>query len=258
MITAEQVTALTAQAAKAAVYDAYDGEGNLLADWQLNSLGQPIYIGTEISSRGVGIYGQTPAGLTLTGYLKPGTLNLITSPEMTITVLNTPAVWTGQYGITSLVDYLDDPILQNLAQIEIMKGAYQGLIDNGVIDGTETARYQSVFLQPATRYGVDAVVSWVEGVSSTELTEKIVISARQGQYAIDFINRFSDVLNTGIDVPGFDDTVAREDLDQTLTNIIGNQKIPSIDYVTPLANVAIPATTNEEGQFRFSPNNLNG
>lgn len=253
MITAEQLTALTAQAAANAYVNPYDADGNLLADWQLNDNGEPVYLGAEIASRGIGIYGQTPAGLTLTGYLKPGTISLITSPAMTITVLNTPAVWTGLNGITSLLDYLNDPILQNLAQLDIMAGAYQGLIDAGILTGNETAGYQATFLQPAARYGVNAVISWVTETASTDLVNNILIVARQAQYAIDFVDTYSNVLNTGIDIPGFESTVDRQDLDQALVDIIGNPKVPVIDYVDTVANVTIPTTTNEDGVFRFAP-----
>jgi hypothetical protein len=255
MITAEQVTALTAQAANDAAYNPYDLNYNLLPDWQLNDDNVPVYLGPEIATRGIGIYGQTPSGLTITGYLKSGTLSLITSPEMTATVLNTPAVWTGQQGINSLLDYLNNPILQNLVQNEIMQGAFQGLLDAGILVGNESARYQATFLQPATRYGVDDVVSWIQGTASSELTDKIKIAARQGQYAIDFVDTFADVLNAGIDSPGFINTVNRQELDQTLTEIIGNQKIPSVDYadVLDLPDFAIPVDSDEEGIFRFAP-----
>ena len=256
MISPEQVTALTAQAANAAYVNPYDNDGNLLADWQLSDADIPIYLGNDISSRGVGIYGQTPAGLTLTGYLKPGTINLITAPTMTITVLNTPAVWTGQYGITSLLDYLNDPILQNLAQIDIMTGAFQGLVDAGILTGNESAKYQATFLQPATRYGVDAVVGWVNGLASGDLVNNILVLARQGQYAIDFVDTYFNLLNVGIDIPGYENTTDRQDLDQSVVDIIGNPKVPSINYSDSLANignVAIPTTVNEDGEFRFAP-----
>ena len=258
MITAEQVTALTAQAAENAYVDPYDADGNLLADWQLNNNGDPVYLGAEIATRGVGIYGQTPAGLTLTGYLKPGTISLITAPSLTLTVLNTPAVWTGQNGVESLLDYLDDPVLQNIAQIDIMTGAFQGLIDAGVLTGGESARYQATFVQPATRYGVTAVVSWVDDTAGTDLTDNILLVARQAQYAIDFVDTYSSVLNAGIDVPGFDNTVERQDLDQAVIDIIGNPKVPSIDYVDTVTAVTVPATINEDGVFRFAPGKPKG
>jgi hypothetical protein len=258
MITAEQVTALTAQAAANAYVDPYDADGNLLADWQLNDSSVPVYLGAEIATRGVGIYGQTPAGLTLTGYLKSGTLSLITAPTLTLTVLNTPAVWTGQNGIESLLDYLNDPILQNLAQIDIMTGAFQGLIDFGILTGGEGAKYQATFLQPATRYGVNAVVSWVNDTASTELTNNILLVARQAQYAIDFVDTYSSVLNAGIDVSGFENTVERQDLDQAVVDIIGNPKVPSIDYVDAIATTTVPATIDEDGVFRFAPGKPKG
>ena len=258
MITAEQVTALTAQAAANAYVDPYDADGNLLADWQLNNNGDPVYLGADIATRGIGVYGQTPAGLTLTGYLKPGTLSLITSPALTITVLNTPAVWTGQNGITSLLEYLSDPILQNLAQIDIMTGAFQGLIDAGILTGGESAKYQATFLQPATRYGVTAVVNWVNGTAGSDLVNNILLVARQAQYAIDFVDTYSNILNTGIDIPGFENTVDRQDLDQAVTDIIDNPKVPEIDYVDTVTTVTVPTTINEDGVFRFAPGTLRG
>jgi hypothetical protein len=253
MITAEQVTALTAQAVANAYVEPYDSNGNLLPDWQLNSLGDPVYIGVDIATRGIGIYGQTPAGLVLTGYLKPGTLSLITDPAMTITVLNTPAVWTGQNGIESLLEYLDDPVLQNLAQIDIMTGAFQGLLDAGILTGGESAKYQATFLQPATRYGVTAVVSWVNDTASANLTNNILLIARQAQYAIDFVDAYSSLLNAGIDIPGFENTVERQDLDQAVIDIIDNPKVPSIDYADTVTEVTLPTTVDEDGVFRFAP-----
>lgn len=258
MITSEQVTALTAQAAANAYVDPYDADGNLLPDWQLNNNGDPVYLGSEISTRGVGVYGQTPAGLVLTGYLKPGTLSLITEPSLTLTVLNTPSVWTGQNGIESLLDYLNDPILQNLAQNDIMTGAFQGLLDFGILTGGESARYQATFLQPATRYGVNAVVSWVNNTASTELTNNILLVARQAQYAIDFVDTYASVLNAGIDVPGFENTVDRQDLDQAVVDIIDNPKVPTIDYVDTVVTTTIPAAVDEDGIFRFAPGNPKG
>ena len=258
MITSEQVTALTAQAAANAYIDPYDADGNLLTDWQLNNNQDPVYLGAEIATRGIGIYGQTPAGLILTGYLKPGTLSLITAPSLTLTVLNTPAVWTGQNGIESLLDYLDEPVLQNLAQIDIMTGAFQGLLDAGILSGGESARYQATFVQPATRYGVTAVVSWVNDTASTELTNNILLVARQAQYAVDFVDTYSSLLNAGIDVPGFENTVDRQDLDQAVIDIIGNPKVPSINYVDTITEVAVPTTIDEDGVFQFAPGKPKG
>ena len=255
MLTITQVTALTAQAARAqAVYPGIDQQGNLLDGWELNIDGVPVYTGTEIFQRGVGIYGQTPSGLILTGYLKPTALSLIVTPEMTATVLNTPAVWTGQYGIDSLLAYLSSPILQNISQIALLAGSYQGLLDAGYITGTEDARYIATLIQPAAKYGVTAVIEWIEGRTQPDLTTKIEIAARQGQYAIDFITVNAPLLIVAPELPGFINTVEREQIDTAVTEIIGNSKIPSMEYADVVsALVEITKPVDEEGIFRFAP-----
>lgn len=276
MISQNQVRALTAQAAAAAAYPAYDTNGALLYGWLLNDDGNPVYLGPEVATRGVGIYGQTPESLELAGLLKPGATNLITSPELTITVLNTPAAWTGAYNVNSLLDYLNATALQHTVQIALIESSYQVLVSIGVLDGTESARYQATFLQPTVRYGIGAVFTWLNGQASAELTSNILIAARQGQYAIDFVDVYGDELLAGPDAPSTAFTTDRTVLDQVVTDIIGNSKIPSIDFgtypdptvalaeQTAAANapgavpVTIPVTTNEDGTLRFAPGQPKG
>jgi hypothetical protein len=270
MITQQQVTALTAQTAVATqelvdfyVGEAYDDNGNLNTDWVLNIESTPVYLGILISKTGVGIYGQTPESLTLAGFLKPGTLSLIVAPELTAVVLNTPAVWTGQFGINSLYEYLGYPVLQNLTQLSLLTGAYQSLLDVGILNGNESARFQATFVQPVAQFGIQSVVDWVNNTADPDTVTKVKVAARQAQYAIDFVDVYGADLNTFIDVPGYTNTVDRTDIDLAVTEIIDNPKIPNIEYAdipTPgtgaiIANVAIPGITNEDGTFRFAPNN---
>jgi hypothetical protein len=276
MISQSQVQALTAQAAVAASYPAYDSDGVLLDGWVLNDSNIPVYLGSEVATRGVGIYGQTAESLELAGLLKPGATNLITSPELTITVLNAPASWTGVNNINSLLDYLNAPALQHTVQIGLLENAYQALVSAGVLDETETARYQATFLQPAARYGIDAVLAWLDGQASAEMTSNIVIAGRQGQYAIDFVDVYGEELLAGPDAPSTEFATDRTVLDQIVTDIIGNAKIPPIDFGTypdPAVELAqqtaaakapgavpvtIPSTTNEDGTLRFAPGQPKG
>jgi hypothetical protein len=276
-LTTGQVTALTAQAELAATYPSLDAAGSLLADWYLNDLGIAVYAGADVATRGVGIYGQTPANLVLVGLLKSAALNLIVRPSMTIVVLNTPAAWTGVYNINSLTDYLNSPGIQNQAQLALYEGAYQGLIDSGVLNGSEIARYIATFLQPAVKYGVDAVVSWIKGTASSDLASSILIAARQGQYAIDFVSTFGAELSLAPDPGISNNTVVRDQLDQAVTDIIGNPKIPVIEYaniaaitedaiatanaaaiVNRVGNITIPPTNPDDGIFRFAPGSSRG
>ena len=257
MFTTQQVTALTAQTAVASAVSAYDVDGVLLPDWQLNDSNDPVYLGADIATRGVGVYGQSPAALTLTGFLKPGTIDTyLQDPADTLAVLLQSSVWTGLLGVTSLLDYLNFPLIQNLAQQALLQGSYQGLIDTGIITGDESARFQAAVVQPAAQYGVDAVIAWIVGVSPPDMIGKIQMAARQGQYAIDFVDAYSAQLNVAPTLSGYDNTVERQELDQLVSNIIGNAKIPNIIYSDAAAVLAVtPMLTDEDGIFRFAPDN---
>jgi len=276
ILTTGQVTGLTAQAAAAAAYPSTDSVGELLPDWYINDNGVAVYAGTEVSTRGIGIYGQTPDNLVLVGLLKSAALNLIVKPSMTITVLNTPAAWTGIYSINTLTDYLNSPALQNQVQIALYEGAYQGLLDAGVITGNEADRYIATFLQPAVRYGVDAVVAWIAGTVDSDTGAAIEIAARQGQYAIDFVNTYSTELSLAPTPVSSNNTVVRDQIDLAVAEVIDNPKIPTLEYANTeaiLADVAaaeiaaalvaniivtIPPSNSDDGTFRFAPGSSRG
>jgi hypothetical protein len=275
-LTQGQVTALTAQAALAATYPSTDNTGELLPDWYVNDNGVAVYAGAEVATRGVGVYGQTPDNLVLVGLLKSAALSLIVNPGLTIIVLNTPAAWTGVYNINSLADYLNAPDIQYQSQLALYEGAYQGLIDAGVLTGNEIARYTATFLQPAVRYGVDAVVDWINRSVEPDLGSAILIAARQGQYAMDFVNTYSDELSIAQPAGVSNNTVIRTQIDQAVTDVIDNPKIPDIEYANveaiaadaittaaAAANignifVSIPVSTNDDGTFRFAPGSSRG
>jgi hypothetical protein len=273
ILTTGQVTALIAQARAAAFYTSVDVNGDLLPDWYIATNGEAVYAGTDIATRGIGFYGQTPANLVLVGLIKPAALSLITDSTMTFMVLNSPAVWTGSYNINSLTDYLDSPILQEQVQTALYDGAYQGLIDNEVIVGTEAARYIAAFLQPAVRYGVDAVVDYLQGTTNLELASAIEVAGRQGIYAIDFVDTYGAELQLAPTPASSDNTVVRDQIDQAVANIIDNPKIPTLEYANIAAieadivasaaaanliatvgniNIAIPPSNPDDGTFRFS------
>jgi hypothetical protein len=279
ILTTGQVTALTAQAAAAASYPSVDDTGALLPDWYINDNGVAVYAGSAVATRGVGIYGQTADNLVLVGLLKSAALSLIVDPQATIIVLNTPSAWTGVYNINSLTDYLNSPGIQHQAQLALLEGAYQGLIDAGVLTGNEEDRYIATFLQPAVKYGVDAVVSWIEGTVDTDTGTAIEIAGRQGQYAIDFVNTYSAELNVAPTPVDSNNTVVRDQIDQAVADVIDNAKIPTIEYANTAAILAgleaaaaaanlvantanivitIPPSATDDGIFRFAPGSGRG
>lgn len=179
----------------------------------------------------------------------------------TSTVLQSPSVWTDQYGVDNLDTYLDHPVIQNAAQQALMAGAYEGLIAAGIILGlgTESPRFIATFLQPATLYGVNAVVAWVNGTADPDTVSKCQIAARQAQFAIDLSNQISQEITEPIIEPLVDenpttDYTARDAIDQTLQEIIGSGKIPTPEFATTPLPVTLPQD-REDGTLRFAPGN---
>ena len=73
------------------------------------------------------------------------------------------------------------------------------------------------------------------------------------------------MLNVTPELGAFDNTVFRDEVDEAVAEIIGNDKIPNIEYVDQPAldavvaerarvgGVVIPAATDEDGTLRFAP-----
>lgn len=272
-----QVTALTAQAAQAQAsrFPAYDDDGNLMPGWQLSEDNNPVYVGPSLGNPGVGVgvYGQSVSGLVATGFVKSSALNLINGGATPATVLSSDAVWSGQYGVTGVLDYLNSKTIQNIVQVGLMTAAFIGLVDAGTVSENEDPRVVATLVQPATTYGVNEVVAWVDGFSNTEETIELQIAARQGQFAIDFVDYYGEEINL-INVPP-DGTTERDVIDQAIADIIDNPKVPVPEYTDiptdrvnntetiiqadgSLIKVNKPLTTNEDGTFRFAPGSNQG
>lgn len=273
-----QVTALTAQAAEnqALKYPAYDDDGNLLPGYELDEGNNPVYTGPSLgtASRGIGVYGQSVQGLVSVGLVKSASLNLINGGLSAEVVLKSNGSWTGQFGVNGLSDYLNSKELQNIVQIGLMAAAFTGLVDSGTLTGEEDPRVVATFVQPATEYGVSSVVEWTDGFADSVEQTELTIAARQGQYAIDFVEYFGEEIEL-INTPPTGTNAQRDVIDQAIADIIDNPKVPVPQYTdTPaevvnitstviqadgsLIKVNKPITTDEDGTFRFAPGSNQG
>lgn len=277
-LSQNQVTALTAQTAQnqALKFPAFDSTGNLLSGWQMSGSNEPFYMGDDIGSltRGIGKYGQSISGLVSGGLLKSNVLDLVNSGISPASILSSAAAWTGKLGVGNLTDYLQNISLQNLVQLGLSASSFLGLQNAGIITGTEDPKILASLLQPATEYGVDSVVDWVDGVvTSDDLVNNIEIASRQGQYSVDFVDTFSNEINTLSKVTEITDATDRTAIDQTMAELIGDPKVPVPQYTnieTALVNdtttviqadgvvKSIPVTqttTTDDSTFRIAPGN---
>jgi len=90
---------------------------------------------------GVGIYGFNCQQLEQAGLIKPGycqrycATNSSTgaNPDNFVTFMNSPAPWTGLYGVTSVNDIVGQQALQNTIQENLFNQSYTQLVANGTI-----------------------------------------------------------------------------------------------------------------------------
>lgn len=92
--------------------------------------------------KGIGKYGLTAYQLEQAGYVKPGTSAkyLSNDPNSFVDTMNTPSVWTGLGGVTSLDNILADESLQNSIQTDLMKSGFESLQAAGVIRTVPSAQ----------------------------------------------------------------------------------------------------------------------
>ncbi len=91
---------------------------------------------TDITQdKGIGKYGFNCLQLEQAGYVKPGTYArcLADNPAAFVSVMNSPAIWTGLGGVNSLDDLLNDTNVQNNIQNQLMQISYDSLTATGVI-----------------------------------------------------------------------------------------------------------------------------
>ena len=212
--------------------------------------------------KGIGRYGLSAQQLESAGYLKPGTVSTyLQDPADLQSVLRSPAVWTGKSDVVNLDNLLADPKLQSVTQNEIMVASLEGLRQSGVITGTETPDQLAPFIQVASRYGVSTATDWVKGQAPSELTTAISTSAKNGQYAVNLVDRNADEFNFSLPGSSYIGTADRTSVDTALADIIGDPKIPTPVYsdeteeiveVTTITGGQATITTRDNGES-FTP-----
>jgi len=182
--------------------------------------------------KGIGQYGLSAEQLEGAGFLKPGTVQtFLKDPAQLETVLASPTVWTGKSGVNGLGSLLADPKLQSVTQNEIMVTALDGLKAAGVVTGRESPKELASFVQTAAKFGVPNTVSWVQGSAPPDIATQINSVAKSAQYAVNFVDtKASELVAGGIQLGGFTGTAQRSQVDQAVTDIIGNPKVPAPNF----------------------------
>jgi hypothetical protein len=96
---------------------------------------------------GIGVYGFNCQQLEQAGLIKPGYCqrycridpNTGTNPDNFVEFMQSPAPWTGVYGVTSVNDIVGQQDLQNTIQEKLFQQSYSQLVSNGTIVPPATA-----------------------------------------------------------------------------------------------------------------------
>ena len=198
-----------------------------------------------ISSKGIGAYGIPPLQLELAGYLKPGTVETYIRPgNDPATVLTSPAVWTGKDGVNNVDTLLTDSTRQTVILQDLFNLNYQSLLKLGIITESLTVADIGALLQASFKYGPNNVQAWLKGTATPDVTTGINIIARQGQYAINYVDNKLPNTVTGyrIDLEA-SGTVDRSTVDEAVQAFLSSEKLPVPNFTTANAAANIIATT---------------
>lgn len=188
-------------------------------------------------SLGCGKYGFSAVQLESAGYLKPGTAGtyLNQGANSLTTVLTSPAVWTGKDGIDSLDTFLSNPAVQELTQQTLMSSGLASAATLGVpissLGTKDTAGMAANFAKSPA-----AAADWIQGRLSAADQESFDQRFKNAQFAVGSAElKMNDALLQQTPPDEAVDTVNRATLAAATARVVGNDKIPSVEYTGPAA-----------------------
>ena len=195
-----------------------------------------------ISSKGIGSYGIQPDQLEKAGYLKPGTVaNFLKTGGDPTQVLSSPSVWTGKDGVVNKTALLGDPTRQASITQQIMSQSAGSLQKLGVLTSGQSAAQVGALIQSAVKFGPGTISAWTKGLAPANLLPDINNLARQGQFAVSFVDTklpsFSSGILSNLEASN---TVNRTNVDQAVKNLLGSDRYPVPNYTSTEAPVSTP------------------
>lgn len=184
------------------------------------------------NDKGVGKYGLDVQQLERSGVVKTGTASryLAQNVNQVTDVLKSPSVYTGKLGINSQADLLASSSKQDLIQTGLMASGVAGLKNNGIpTDLMNTAALAGTALVGAK--GVGTAVDWLQGKLPSGAAANLDTLARDGTFAAGFADsKISDAMAQQFPALPAIDTVDRATLNAAAGRVLGNDKIPDINF----------------------------
>ena len=187
------------------------------------------------NSAGVGKFGLDATQLESAGLLKPGTAStfLAGGTNNLTTVLSSPSVWTGKGGINNLDSLLSNPGAQNLTQQNLMSSGLATASALGVPVNSLNPKDLSGVAANFAKSGADST-AWIRGQLPADKQAEFDQRWKDAQFAVGSADsKFNDAMLQQAPPGEAVDTVNRDTLNSAVTRLLGNDKIPPIDYNGP-------------------------
>ena len=194
--------------------------------------GQPADLMTN--AVGVGNFGLDAKQLETSGYVKPGTAaKYLSNGQNSLTsVLKSPSVWTGKDGINQVENLLTNPAAQSKIQQQLMTTGVEQLKTLGLpTDKLNPQLVSGVALNAAK--SVTDTLDWAKGAAGlpADVTAKFDQAAKDGAFAVNLVDEKigNESLNIKA-ITGSTNTVNRDTLNAALGRVVGNEKIPKLNF----------------------------
>jgi len=202
---------------------------------------------------GAGNFGLDVGQLEKAGYVKPGmAAKYVSAGQNSITsVLNSPAVWTGKDGVNQVQNLLSNPAAQTKVQQTLMTTGLAQVKSLGLpVDQLAATVLGGVALNAAK--DVTATLAWAKGQTadlSPDLVAKFNQTAKDASFAVNLVDE--KIANESLNikqVTGSIGTINKTTLNAAVGRVIGNDKIPSLNFSKGTPNPAAEQELKEIGK----------
>jgi hypothetical protein len=211
-----------------------------------NDVNQPA--GAVSNGKGLGKYGLTINQLESAGYVRPGNAALVNAANTPVSILKSPAAWTGKDGINSLDDMLANEKLQSKIQQTTMVQGLAGLAAVGLAVGGGSDAITTAALALTAAKGIQAAAAYFKekpipndpnGAVKAEFDNTV----RNSAYAVTYTQeKLPEVWKAEeAPVPAVA-TVNRETVNAASARIVGNDKVPEPTYTAPEVTIDTDGT----------------
>jgi len=183
------------------------------------------------NTAGVGKFGFDAKQLEAAGVVKAGTSALVSAGNSLTSVLKSPTNFTGKLGVNSVDDLLASPAKQNQIQQQLMTVGASAVKQLGIpLDKLSASAATGVVLNAAK--SIDGTVKWATGQAlPSDVKSAFDSVAKNSAFSVDLAaQKLNNAMKQEIVPEPASDTVNRETLDAASNRVVGNAKVPEVDY----------------------------